>query len=99
MKKIVLFIIISSLLIFSCCEKSTKPTDEDISQALELIRDSLEVELGHIVQSISVYIQTSDDEYFATTTLHERDEITTGNLFPFCKQYQKLHFHSHFEYV
>lgn len=83
MKKIILLIIISSLFIISCCEKSTTPSDEDIAQALELIRDSLEVELGHIVQSISVYIQTSDDVYFATTTLHERDEITSETYFRF----------------
>jgi len=76
MKKIVLLIIVISLFIFSCCAKSTKPTDADIVEAIETIRDSLEIQLGHIVQSISVYIQTSDDVYFATTTLHERDEIT-----------------------
>jgi len=83
MKKIVLLIIISSLFIFSCCAKSTKPTDADIVEAIETIRDSLEIQLGRIVQSISVYIQTSDDVYFATTTLHERDEITPDTYFRF----------------
>ncbi|MCK4817600.1 beta-lactamase family protein [bacterium] len=83
MKKIILLIIISSLFIISCCEKSTKPSDADIVEALEIIRDSLEIELGHIVQSISVYIQTSDDVHFATTTLHERDQITPETYFRF----------------
>ena len=83
MKKIILFIIISSLLIISCSEKSTKSKEEEIAQALELIRDSLEVELGCIVQSISVYIQNSDEVYFATTDLHERDQITSDTYFRF----------------
>ncbi len=83
MKKITILLIISLLFILSCSGKSTKSTDEQISEALELIRDSLEVELEHIVQSISVYIQTSDDVYFATTTLHERDEITPDTYFRF----------------
>ncbi len=83
MKKIFLLIIISSLFFITCSEKSTKPTDEDITEALTLIRDSLEAELGHIVQSISVYIQTSDDVYFGTTTLHERDVITSDTYFRF----------------
>jgi D-alanyl-D-alanine carboxypeptidase len=79
----ILFLIVSLFFIFSCCEKSTTSIDEEISEALGFIRDSLEVTLGHIVQSISVYIQTPEDVYFATTTLHERDEITPDTYFRF----------------
>ncbi len=83
MKKVSILLIISFLFFISCSEKSTKSVDEEISEALELIRDSLEVTLGHVVQSISIYIQTSYDIYFATTTLHERDEITSDTYFRF----------------
>jgi len=58
MKKIVLLIIISSLFIFSCCAKSTKPTDADIVEAIETIRDSLENSTwAYCARVSSVYIQ------------------------------------------
>jgi len=60
MKKNLLVFTLLVILIISCSKDDvTGPTKtEEVIEAIEEIRVSMETELGHIVPSINVYIQT-----------------------------------------
>jgi len=85
MKKIILGLLITMFLLMSCSDKdSTGLTKvEKIIDAIEEIRLGLEAELKHVVPSINIYIQTSDNIYFASAAATENDKLTSDTFFRF----------------
>jgi len=85
MKKILLVFTLLIILIISCSKDDvTGPTKtEEVIEAIEEIRVSMETELGHIVPSINVYIQTPDEIIFASAAAPEETPLTTNTYFRF----------------
>jgi len=85
MKKILLVSTLALILIISCStDDATGPTQtEEVIEAIEEIRVSMETELGHIVPSINVYIQTPDEIIFASAAASEDDKLTSDTYFRF----------------
>ncbi|MDO9578060.1 MAG: serine hydrolase domain-containing protein [Candidatus Cloacimonadales bacterium] len=85
-KNVLLLFLLAGLLVFTACSDSdsTGPTKvEKIVDAIEEVRLELEATLGHVVPSINIYIQSSDDTYFASAAATEDDKLTSDTFFRF----------------
>lgn len=73
------------LMLVSCSDNNSNgPTDiENIVDVLEEVRLELETTLEHAVPSLNVYIQTPDENYFASAAASEDEKLTENTYFRF----------------
>jgi len=85
MKKLFSIVLLIALVVFSCKKDkiATPSNSEIISDSLEVIRVNLGNELGVVIPSISVYIQSPEETMFATSSESGMPRITPDTYFRF----------------